>query len=114
MNRLNKGEKMIKKIIEKLFKKKTKIGGYDLDDKVTPKETNPVFYANPTTTTNSTIKDIKITPSDPKDVKVVAEKESTSTLDKKPQPKKPGRPKGSNTAKKQGAPAKKNIPQKKK
>jgi hypothetical protein len=114
VNRLNKGEKMIKKIIEKLFKKKTKIGGYDLDDKGTATEASPVFYANPTTTTNSTIKDIKIVPSDPKDVKVVAEKESTSTLDKKPQAKKPGRPKGSGANKKQGTPAKKNTPQKKK
>ena len=77
--------KLIRKIARKiLFKKKTKIGGYDLDDKTNAKEDEPIIWMTPTTSVNSTPKDIKITPANPADKTV-----SPTTAAKKP-----GRPKG--------------------
>jgi hypothetical protein len=79
---------MIKKLIKKLFNKKSpaKIGGHDLDDKGTPKEEKPIIWMTPTTSANSTPKDIKITPADSKDI---APKAKTAAPARKP-----GRPKG--------------------
>lgn len=89
---------MIKKIIEKLFKKKTKIGGLDLDDKskVNPavEELKPIIFLEPNTSANSAPKDIKIVPSDPKDQKLDSPKPKVQNPEKKTQARKPGRPKG--------------------
>jgi len=89
---------MIKKIIEKLFKKKTKIGGFDLDDKskVNPvmEELKPIIFLEPSTSVNSAPKDIKIIPSAPKEQKIDNSKSKVQNLEKKTQPRKPGRPKG--------------------
>lgn len=79
---------MIKKLIKKLFNKKSpaKIGGHDLDDKGTPKEEKSIIWMTPTTSANSTPKDIKITPANPKDVTPKANTAAPA--------RKPGRPKG--------------------
>ena len=79
--------KLIRKIARKiLFKKKTKIGGYDLDDKTNVKKDEPIIWMTPTTSVNSTPKDIKITPADSNDI---SPKAKTATPARKP-----GRPKG--------------------
>ena len=79
--------KLIKKIARKiLFKKKTKIDGYDLDDKSIAKEEKPIIRMTPSTSVNSTPKDIKITPADSNNI---APKAKTAAPTKKP-----GRPKG--------------------
>jgi len=79
--------KLIRKIARKiLFKKKTKIGGYDLDDKTNVKEDKRLTWTTATTSVNSNSKDIKIVPANPKDITPKV-KDSTPTA-------KPGRPKG--------------------
>lgn len=89
---------MIKKIINKLFGKKTKVSTKNEDNKVQPKapeaDAKPIIFLQPETSVNSTPKDIKITPSNPVDSKVSTNKPKVQTADKKPQARKPGRPKG--------------------
>ena len=79
--------KLLRKIARKiLFKKKTKIGGHDLDDKTNVKEDKRLTWTTATTSVNSNSKDIKIVPATPKDI-VPKAKGSTPAA-------KPGRPKG--------------------
>lgn len=79
---------MIKKLIKKLFNKKspTKIGGHDLDDKGSLKKEEPIIWMTPTTSVNSTPKDIKITPADSNDINPKVKTTAPA--------RKPGRPKG--------------------
>ena len=105
--------KLIKKIaIKILFKKKTKIGGYDLDDKTNVKQDKPIMWTTPTTSVNSKSSDIKITPSGPSKASPVAK--SSPSVDKVPQKKKAGRPKGASTPDKSKAQAPKKSPPNKK
>jgi len=79
--------KLIRKIARKiLFKKKTKIGGYDLDDKTNVKEDKRLTWTTATTSVNSNSKDIKIVPANPKDITPTAKDPAPAA--------KPGRPKG--------------------
>lgn len=79
--------KLIRKIARKiLFKKKTKIDGYDLDDQSIAKEEKPIIWMTPSTSVNSTPKDIKITPADSNDISPKAKTTAPA--------RKPGRPKG--------------------
>lgn len=89
---------MIKKLINKLFGNIVKAGGHDIDDKPQMKAPNldpkPIISLQPTTSTNATPKDIKITPTDPVDRKPHVDKPKIQNSDKNSQIRKPGRPKG--------------------
>ena len=105
---------MIKKLLNKLFNKKSpaKNGGHDLDDKANAKEDKPIIWTTPTTSVNSKSSDIKITPSDPAKASPVAK--SSPSVDKVPQKKKAGRPKGASTPSKSNTQAPKKSPPNKK
>ena len=115
--------KLIKKIARKiLFSKKNQnaneascIGGHDLDDKGLTKDEPIIFFSN-TTAPNAAPANIEIKAIDPVDQKISANSKpkTVDTEAKKPQVKKPGRPKGSANTKKQAAPVKKNPSPKKK
>lgn len=105
--------KLLRKIARKiLFKKKTKIGGHDLDDKTNVKEDKRLTWTTATTSVNSKSSDIKITPSDPAKASPVAK--SSPSVDKVPQKKKAGRPKGASTPSKSNTQAPKKSPPNKK
>ena len=95
---------LIRKIARKiLFKKKTKIGGYDLDDKTNVKEDKRLTWTTATTSVNSNSKDIKIVPANPKDITPTAKDPALAE--------KPGRPKGQTTKAHSGTkPVKKAAP----
>jgi hypothetical protein len=106
--------KLIKKIARKILFKKSpaKLGGYDLDDKANVKEDKPIIWTTPTTSVNSKAADIKITPSDPSKASPVAK--AAPSVDKVPQKKKAGRPKGGSTSSKSNAQVPKKSPPNKK
>ena len=95
---------LIRKIARKiLFKKKTKIGGYDLDDKVNVKEDKRLMWTAATTSVNSNSKDIKIVPANPKDIVPKAKGAGPAA--------KPGRPRSQTPKGHSGAkPVKKVVP----
>lgn len=106
--------KLIKKMARKILFKKSpaKLGGYDFDDKANVKEDKPIIWTTPTTSVNSKSADIKIIPSDPSKASPVAK--AAPSVDKVPQKKKAGRPKGGSTSSKSNAQVPKKSPPNKK